>query len=400
MKLKIALIVICLMGGTALAQQRPPTKVGILERVDIGSAPTTLRDGMEWRVGDTVFIRNNGITRGIILGGGTDGQVLVLDSAAGLVNWATIVTDSASAASVSFSNIANATGHSTHEFGSYKLIMNALTLNDNVSQFEWYGYGGNSVASLFNVHTESPSGARAFQATARGGANGVYLDSTAKFTYMGSGTIDANLWKGLTVIPSANLDAQIAYKNVANTFVGPQTATATGVLSGFQATAVTGNAISGTATGLGNGVLGAGNSGGGTGVAAQSINGIALLALSTSGTIADFYYGITEKAKIDINGVHTVGIRPLTGSDATVSPRGDGTWVYELHKQGAYAANDTITFTGIPTGKTWAFSFGVVGKPTVMFTPGFEVVGTTLYVSSSNAGMEGIEITVSLFEQN
>jgi len=345
--MKYIIILSVLFSAVACGQNYNKRDIAILNRVDVGAGTLpALAQGYEWRVDDTLFVRVNGATIKYWLGAGTHLQVMQYDSVAALWRPGTIVTDSASAATVSWSNLANATSHQTYNFSTWRMSMYG-DLSAGVAAYTWFGAGGAATSKVTDIYTNSGP-AKPLQVTAQGNANGVYMDSTAKFTYMGSGTINANLWKGLTVIPSADLDAQIAYKNTANTFTVGQTVNVTGAATGLNVSAVSGSGVYAAAT-TGAALYGYASSSG-AGVWANSVAGTGLLAQTSSGTIADFWYGGASQMKITYHKI-------APGSDAVVNLGSDT------------ARYDTL-FTQAIAGKVYGTSQLTSGDSVTVYIPG------------------------------
>ena len=377
-------------------------------------SPATPQNGDVWRSGNVIKYRINNQTIGFdftttpVIGmglrhNGTDYAPGYPDTGAvggggGSTRWDSIGNPGANK---SFSMAAFTTTFSFGEAGAqipWRFLKSAGSSSDYWMSYELSAGVLNNIVQWLN-----------------GGGNGVHILNNGTMESVGTGKIIADS------IATGKLPAVVVLDNERNGFTATQffRGDTTGPTLNIINPNANGAGLQSLASGSGYGVYGA-SSGSGTGGTFLSNTGIGLNTSTTSGSsIQRWSHGGTVKADATSAGFipNTTGGYNLGSysnhfgdayfdslfigvSDIKKTWRGDGAYVYELHFDGTYTSSNTIIQTGIPTGKTWSYSWAVLNTPPVAFTPGFRVSNDTLYVTSTHLGMEGIGITINMFEQN
>jgi hypothetical protein len=401
-------------------QTYPIRQVSVLELVDIVLDPAVLRNGMMWRKGNNIFYRMNGRTDQYTYGPTPlNGQTWVHNF--GIWSPDSII-GGAGGGSTAWHNIAAPGADKTFSFGTY-----ATTFSFGATIGAGHSYTVTSLNSpangyLFRVYTDGVTDQKPFGVFTSGTSNGVEMGDDGYFKVAGTGQISATKWKGLDTVARTNLPIQVVYEDERNAFTktnwiiadsanGPvffvKNNNAAGYGERIDVTSsnpalLTVNAGSGASGYFSNSSTGYAIHSTTSGANIQRwVSAAVIRADATSTGIVPFVSGGWNLGTFSYHFGDLYSDSLFIGTaDIKKTWRGDGTLPYALHFERAYAANDSIIVTGIPTGKTWSFSSGVVNKPPTAFTPGFLVRNDTLYVSSSHTSMFGIIITVNMFEQN
>jgi len=364
-------------------------------------------NGYWYHTGDTLNMEYGGVRYKLLLAGATDGQALVYTAATKL--WSPGAGGTGGATAIN--DLLTSTNSGTASLATYYQWFTSGNTAGNAPSWRFQGTGTTHSSYLAQFYTsDATSSSKPIGIFARGTANGVEMSSLGAFSYIGTGTINANLWRGSATFDKASQNAQTVYKDQVNTFafgqtinstssISPLTVSSTGNAHGINATTSASNysAVRGYHTGVGLGVYGFSQSGYGGWFDAQ--NGSSL-GIASRGTLVLNFSG--ETMIPFNNGVYSLGTNNYRfreiHADSVFSGGIKVTPV--LGAKGYFGADDICTFTGLGTDTTYIPSVTIGGDNGQPISFWVEVGNTgQVLVHSKVTGVENIPVYLTIVKR-
>lgn len=259
-------------------------------------------------IGDTLFFELGGSRYGIELYATGNNYVLGYDSAT--QRWKGISVGGGGGGPLRLDEILDPITGKTFTIGTSPLQFATSGSTPNYPQF----YLSDATTGAFTrafaqIATGASNLSKPIKITAQGTTNGVEMNALGSLDPIGTGVINANKYKGNTLISSSDLAANVALEDASNTFTSLQTISGTftggyGLAVVNSATGSTSGGVVSTAAGSGYGVRG--NSTNGVGGRFTSGTGTALEVESTSGTMASLYYNSSARLHLKYDKIEPV----------------------------------------------------------------------------------------------
>lgn len=264
-----------------------------------------------YNLGDTLVWERANARIKLLLAGATEAQALIYDSTLGL--WKPGAGGGGGASALNA--LTNSTGNGSLSLGTYSQTFTSGATAANSPTWDFVGSSAAHTGYLLRLYTSSGSSTtKPLGLFVRGTTNGVHMTATGALTSVGTGTIDANRWKGQATFDKASQHAMTVYKDQYAAFTAAVSVASSAI--GANALSVYNGAVGSLSIGIageaneGTGVWG--ESSLGYGVLGKSVYGQGGTFGSANGPMASFFYGPSSTTRITF---YTDRLEPESGMD-------------------------------------------------------------------------------------